>query len=183
MLEFFFNSAIAYMTDRLPPVLIGTALVLGLRWLLILLGRLHRGTAAHEIGVGLFTLYAAVVISLTFLPISFDKGYFQFNSALLLMLRGEYTADHWGFSMVLGNILMFVPLGFLPPLLWKWFRWFRVLLISLIAILCIELLQPLAGRSFDIDDLILNSFGSIIGLAISVVLQTLFPRHTSTLQA
>lgn len=182
MLQFFLGSAAEYLTDRILPVVLGTALILALRWLLIYLGRLRRRSAAHEVGIAVLALYAAVVLSLTFLPIIPGFGGFEFSSILLQVLRGEYTAGTWVYTMLLGNALMFLPLGFLLPLLWGWFRWFRVLAAGLACILCIELLQPFAGRSFDVDDVVFNFLGVAAGLLLSAVPRALFPRTVSALQ-
>lgn len=182
MLQFFLSSAAEYLTDRLLPVILGTAVVLALHWLLIYLGCLRRRSMAHEVGIAVFTLYAAVVLSLTFLPVIPGFGGFEFSSTLLQLLRGEYTAGGWVHTMLLGNVLMFLPLGFLLPLLWSWFRWFRVLAAGLACILCIEFLQPFAGHSFDIDDVVLNFLGVAAGLLLSAVPRALFPRAISALR-
>lgn len=69
---------------------------------------------------------------------------------------------------LLGNVLMFVPLGLFLPRLWPRLCEFRRFLMSVAAvILIIELLQlfTLLG-SCDIDDLILNVLGAAIGYRI-----------------
>lgn len=182
MFQFFLSSAAEYLTDRILPVILGTALVLVLRWLLIHLGRLRRRSTAHEVGIAALTLYTAIVLSLTFLPVNPGFGGFEFSSVLLQILRGEYTAGAWVYTMLLGNVLLFLPLGFLLPLLWSWFRWFRVLAVGLTCSLCIEFLQPFAGRSFDIDDVVLNFLGIAAGLLLSAVPRALFPGAVSALR-
>lgn len=64
-----------------------------------------------------------------------------------------------------GNVLLFIPAGCLLPKLWKKQRnFFLFLLTCIVHILLIELLQlfTLLG-SFDVDDLILNLIGMILG--------------------
>ena len=63
-----------------------------------------------------------------------------------------------------GNVLIFVPLGFLPPLLWKKWRhlWATLPLCAGVSLL-IEFLQLFLGRSVDVDDLILNVLGGLMG--------------------
>jgi len=66
---------------------------------------------------------------------------------------------------LLGNLLMFLPLGVYLPLIWKKCRTFlHTLLLSLGVLIVIELLQfiTLLG-TLDIDDLILNMCGIILG--------------------
>lgn len=67
-----------------------------------------------------------------------------------------------------GNIVLFIPFGAVIPYLWQKFRPFwRLLLASMCAIILIELIQlvTLLG-SCDVDDLILNMAGVIIGYGI-----------------
>ncbi len=69
------------------------------------------------------------------------------------------------FINLAGNILLFIPAGYLLPRLWQRYRrFFRFLFTCLLAILAVEGLQliTLLG-SFDVDDIILNLFGMILG--------------------
>lgn len=66
---------------------------------------------------------------------------------------------------LIGNIVMFLPLGVLAPLLWpRLRRLWLLLLISCGVIAAIELLQlvTLLG-SCDVDDLLLNLLGVLLG--------------------
>ena len=174
MLGYLMETAVEFLSERLPAVLFGTLLFVGVRRLLIRRGALRRRSNLHEGAVAVFALYAAVVLSLTFLPLSYWRfwfsptpGYYEFHSNLLAMLRGEYTTGQWGRTMLIANVLMFIPLGFLTPMLWRQ-RWWQTLLIALAATLGIELIQPLFARSFDVDDIFLNFIGGAIGLLLSV---------------
>ncbi len=66
---------------------------------------------------------------------------------------------------LVGNIACFIPLGYLPPLVFQKHRgFFKTLLLGLSFILFIEITQLLTGLGeFDIDDIILNMLGAIIG--------------------
>lgn len=69
---------------------------------------------------------------------------------------------------LLGNIVMFLPLGCLPPLLWKSFqKWWKMLLWGGLMIVGVELVQlfALVGNC-DIDDLLLNLVGIAIGYGL-----------------
>ena len=64
-----------------------------------------------------------------------------------------------------GNIFLFIPIGYFLPRLWPDLRnFFLFLLTCTLAITLVELLQlvTLLG-SLDIDDLILNLFGMLLG--------------------
>ena len=69
---------------------------------------------------------------------------------------------------LLGNILIFIPLGILLPTLWKQLDTFLNCTVSCFGlILMVEITQLFTTRgSCDIDDLILNLIGCMIGYAI-----------------
>jgi glycopeptide antibiotics resistance protein len=80
--------------------------------------------------------------------------------------------SHGGWPLVVnfvGNIVAFVPLGLLPPLIFKRPTMFwEVLVFSLCVSLFIEGGQLVSGRRVpDIDDLILNSLGGCLGYLLS----------------
>ena len=173
MLGYLMATAVEFIFERLPAVLLAALIFTGIRWLLIRRGVLQRRSNFHEGAVVVFALYAAVVLSLTFLPLSSWKfwfspnsSYYEFNSNLLAMLRGEYTTGRWGRTMLIANVLLFVPLGFLAPVLWRQ-KWWQTPLLALAATLGIELIQPFFARSFDVDDIFLNFAGGAIGLLLS----------------
>lgn len=65
---------------------------------------------------------------------------------------------------LLANLLLFSPLGFFLPVFWDRFRNFKCIIeIGLVVSFCVEVIQFFVGRSSDIDDVILNTFGVIIG--------------------
>ncbi|ANF95037.1 hypothetical protein AR543_02625 [Paenibacillus bovis] len=72
------------------------------------------------------------------------------------------------FQLILFNMMMFMPLGFLLPLLGMRIRRFTpVLIISLIVTIGIELIQMISGRGiFELDDIFHNTLGSIAGYLI-----------------
>ena len=78
---------------------------------------------------------------------------------------------------ILGNILLFAPVGFLGVLASRW-PWWRVVVLSAAASIAIETIQYFVGRSADVDDFILNTLGAILGAAIALPL-----RHAVLLRA
>lgn len=64
---------------------------------------------------------------------------------------------------VLGNIIMFLPYGFFTSYYLKEKKVLPILILSFIASISIESTQLMVGRVFDIDDIILNTIGGIIG--------------------
>ena len=66
-------------------------------------------------------------------------------------------------KQVLGNILLFVPLGYFATHYCKLKGVVSITIISLLSSATIEIVQHFIGRSVDIDDVILNVFGGIVG--------------------
>lgn len=65
-----------------------------------------------------------------------------------------------------GNVLMLVPIGFCLPLFWqRWQKWWKMLLVAILLPLTIETIQLLLPRSVDVDDLLLNATGILLGVA------------------
>ncbi|MBR2892446.1 MAG: VanZ family protein [Clostridia bacterium] len=84
-------------------------------------------------------------------------------------LESYYGASwkHTAVINILGNVLLFVPVGFLLPLTNKRFNRFKnVVLFGFAFSLFIEIIQFFTGRSADIDDCIMNILGAISGYLV-----------------
>lgn len=67
----------------------------------------------------------------------------------------------------LQNILLFIPFGILIPFLWrKYEKLFYIFISAFSFSMFIEITQLLNNRSTDVDDLILNTIGGLIGYGI-----------------
>ncbi|WP_394626993.1 VanZ family protein [Bacillus cereus] len=82
------------------------------------------------------------------------------------------------FINIIGNIIPFIPLGFLIPIVFPSKRKFiKSMIICLIIIITIEVIQYLTYLgSMDIDDVILNQFSCIMGYIIYLIYNTLKKR-------
>lgn len=67
------------------------------------------------------------------------------------------------FYNVIGNIVLFLPFGFFISNFIKAKKTHQVLIVSTLISLTAELIQFKIGRAFDIDDIILNVIGAILG--------------------
>ncbi|MGN0071901.1 MAG: VanZ family protein [Atopobiaceae bacterium] len=75
------------------------------------------------------------------------------------------------------NVVLFVPLGFLLPCCWEGYdRIGHTALFGFLFSLAIELSQLLNFRVTDIDDLIANTLGAVVGCIVFLVLRALIPR-------
>lgn len=91
------------------------------------------------------------------------------------MLRYPIGSDYFYWNVV-GNILIFLPFGFFISLYLNSQKVNRPLLITFITSLTIELVQMFIGRSFDIDDILLNCIGGICGFLLFIGLSAI-KRH------
>ncbi|MFD7278175.1 VanZ family protein [Streptomyces sp. NPDC059862] len=126
------------------------------------------------------SVYAAAVLSITVFPITVTWGkyanqtpwYSQINFAPLI------TID----ATAIPNVIMFIPLGVLLPLISQVNRVRRATAVSALVSLCIEATQLLCyvlfnnGRSCDINDVLVNTLGGMIGY---VVVRAMLNRHAS----
>jgi len=77
------------------------------------------------------------------------------------------------YKNVIGNILLFVPYGFFASYylrLEKKDKWLALGLVFLVSI-SIEWVQTLIGRCFDVDDILLNLIGGMVGYFIYRLLE------------
>ncbi len=86
----------------------------------------------------------------------------------------QFTLKTW--ANLLLNIALFVPLGLLPPLLWKKARkWHITIPVGAAISLGIELVQLYTGKGlFDVDDLLCNALGVAIGFLLVSTVMALF---------
>ncbi|MGG9964141.1 VanZ family protein [Ferruginibacter sp. SUN106] len=105
------------------------------------------------------------------------KANFKPFATIKLFYESRRLNMEYKVSNLLGNILLFIPLGFLLPLLVKRFRnVFVILLTGFLLSLFYECTQLVTGIGvFDVDDMILNTTGTLIGIIIFYILKSLFP--------
>lgn len=89
--------------------------------------------------------------------------------------------ENWGIpepkkiAQTAANVVMFIPLGFLLPIAFQKMRnlWKTALTLALLSF-AIEFAQYFTGRSADIDDLMLNTLGGILGYLVFFAASKLF---------
>ncbi len=107
-------------------------------------------------------------IGINFIPFKSISEFISLTDSPILMIRN-----------VLGNIILFVPIGFLMGLLWeKWSKPKNVLLFSLLVPIGIEFIQLFIGRAVDVDDVILNFAGLMTGFLLAKAFNNLFLRFS-----
>lgn len=116
------------------------------------------------ITITFFALYVIAVFHVTGVGTLYDLLRFQpqFLPGRINLIPFSRDINWTGYLL---NVLMFVPLGIFLPVLWRNFTgYFNVLFSSLGLSFLIEVSQIFCLRGCDVDDLIMNTAGSMIGL-------------------
>ncbi|KAA0745769.1 VanZ family protein [Bacillus sp. AY3-1] len=139
----------------------------------------------------LFVIYIGMVVAITLfpIPIGFPTGIENIRLSINIVPFASIIKDIGKIGIaydgdvlfmiglivrnVGGNILLLMPLGFLAPIIWDKFKKIKnTILLGLAISISIELLQLTGslfsgwGRITDIDDVIFNVIGSIVGYFI-----------------
>lgn len=94
-----------------------------------------------------------------------NNNYIPFSTILTYILNfDQYSLNLWIFNM-LGNVLIFFPLGIIAPFLFNnIYRYKHIIYISISIRVVIETAQYIASLGvFDVDDIILSLIGGIMG--------------------
>lgn len=170
-----------YIFDMLPFLLVMLPIYVLVRG--IYLFRNKKGQSIQllrEFGLLLFVLYLTGVASQTIVPEfviindqlqAVDLGFNPdrinlepFNKIIETQILVENGNISYLFIEVFGNICMFIPIGFFLPLLWKRFKNpFLTVFVCLFISFSIETIQLILPRGTDVDDIILNTSGGLIG--------------------
>ena len=122
----------------------------------------------------LFNL-AFVVYSISlFYVVTFEDNNYGTNNFIPFreITRYEFLSSYF-IHNVIGNILLFIPFGYFVSTIFKSKKPFAIIIVSILTSLTIEITQFLIGRTFDIDDIILNLAGCIIGYLMFLVVYLL----------
>ena len=144
---------------------------------------MEKGTKRRvkKLGTAFFVLYVLVLVYLLF----FSEGYgrvadaereYRYNLVPFVEIRRFWTyrkivGTFALFTNVFGNVLGFVPYGFiLPVITGKMRNGFFIILSGFFISLTIEVIQLLTKVGcFDVDDMILNTLGAALGYGIYAV--------------
>ena len=86
------------------------------------------------------------------------------------------------YRQVVGNIAMFVPLGYFASRYCKIKDFLTIFLVTLLSSGVIETVQYFIGRCFDIDDIILNVVGGVFGFLLYIALSAINKHLPKVLQ-
>lgn len=116
-------------------------------------------------------IWANICVGYSHNEITLFSGAFNFVPTIFKLALGELTIGRWVFKMLIYNFLMFVPFGFFLPFISEKVNNRNIWKIAVLVPAAVEVIQPVFGRSFDVDDLILNFSGILVGYFIGVVIK------------
>ena len=181
--------AFGYVVNMLPYLALALPVWIAVR-VLVLKHRGRKPNWLHEAALCLFVLWCVGTASQTIIPkfefVIAGFGFVKDRICEINLIPFRTVAESCRESFVngvrsyfyinlLGNIVMFAPFGFLVPLLWNASTG-KVILSGCLASVLIEVCQLFLPRSTDIDDVILNTAGTVVG----VLLYGLFRRICKT---
>ena len=163
---FFLDTYPGYFLQLLPLALLAGAVYAAVR--------LRReGKTKRIFPAALFVCYLVGLLGVTIFLRLINMGWYA-----LLYRQPSGMSIRWfggAFDFALGldfgaenlfNLLLFLPFGFLYPLFRPGADWRRTALTGLGLCLGVELLQPVFGRSFDLNDILLNGIGIVVSTAL-----------------
>ena len=130
----------------------------------------------HSIGVLVFSLYVIGVFYFTGAGTLYDSLMYKLETRQeqVNLIPFSHDIDIMGYLL---NIVLFIPLGLLVPIIWKKMNNLtHIIGIGLFFTILIEISQLLNNRATDIDDIILNLLGAVIGFGLF----KLWDRHTAS---
>ena len=157
------------LPDVWPMLIIITVIISSLR--IAYLITKHKKFLLHK---EIIYLLAIIYILCLFHVVTFqDINYGESNFVPFKEIFRYSFGSHKFIRNVLGNIILFIPFGFLSSYLLKNRPLSVVTILTLIASGTIETVQYYIGRVFDIDDIILNLIGGIVGFLIFIGLDAI----------
>lgn len=174
---------IDYLLHMIPYMLFALPFILIVRTVIVKVKGLGKATTIlHETGLLLFCLYLIGLASQTIIPaleIRSSGIGILFTGAIggVNLIPGKVFYDIWYegsvhgywlyfFINFLGNICLFMPIGFGINLLWRNLTLSKTTLIGLGVSFFIEICQFPQNRHSDIDDLWLNTLGAVLGYSV-----------------
>ena len=141
----------------------------------------------RAVGKVLFLLYVVFLIYFLFLAEWYGRTgiseEYRYNLELFreikrFIIYREQLGAFAVFANLAGNILIFVPYGFFISVASRERGFFRTLFFSMGLSLCVEIIQLFTRvGSFDVDDILLNTIGGVLGYIIFLICNGIRRKH------
>ncbi len=127
-------------------------------------------------------LFIVYILLLYFLLLSTENAAFGVNLIPFREMTRYKIGSKLFYYNVIGNIVLFIPFGYFVSDHIKAKKTHQIIIVTLLISLTAEFIQYYIGRAFDVDDIILNVLGSIIGFMIYISLKAIKNHLPSFLQ-
>lgn len=158
--------------NNYPMIIIFTVVLVSIR-LAYLISNKVKFKLYRELFMLSFLLYSLIL----FYVVTFQDVNYGTNNFIPFkeIMRYEFGSSYF-IHNVLGNILLFIPFGFFVSYIVSSKKPYYIIVITLITSIAIEFTQLLIGRTFDVDDVLLNLIGGFLGYLVYLVLQTIYDK-------
>ena len=169
------QKAINIVVDLWPMLILISVVLIALRLTYLIVN--HKKIVIYKELISLsFIIYIMLLFSLVTTSDfeSFSNNFIPFRE----IFRYKLTSKLF-YRNVIGNIVLFIPFGYFVSYYIKVNKkWYIAVFTTLITSLTIELIQMGIGRSFDVDDILLNLVGGLIGYLCYYVGEKIFQKYS-----
>ena len=168
----------AILLEMWPSILLISVILISMRTFYIIKNK-ENALFYKEMMSYLFIIYILCLFYVvTFHDVSWsDSNFTPFKEILRYSIGSKLF-----FKNVIGNMAMFVPFGFFVSYFLKLEKVYSITFFTVITSFTIEITQLLIGRVFDVDDLILNLIGGIVGFIIYRIIHNIKDKLPSFLK-
>ena len=160
------------LANNYPMIIIFTVTLVTIR-IAYLIANKVKFKLYRELFMLSFVLYSMIL----FYVVTFQDANYGTNNFIPFkeIMRYEIGSSYF-IHNVLGNILMFIPFGFFVSYIVSSKKPYYILIITFMTSIAIEGTQLLIGRTFDVDDVLLNIIGGFFGYLIYLILQLIYDK-------
>lgn len=107
----------------------------------------------------------------------------MFNFMPFWSYRAFYEGQNAVMAEKIVNVALFIPIGVLLPVAFREIKWYNLLLISVLISISIEVMQFVLYRGYsEVDDVIHNTLGALIGLGLYGIFDGIIKRMRNAYQ-
>ena len=132
--------------------------------------------AATQLTVALFTIYLVSLVWILIFKLGVQFSYMESRRFNLIPFREALVLNgRINFGEAIANVLIFVPFGIYAGILFQtWNTWGKGMLIFIFVFLIEAFQFVFRIGAFDINDIITNTLGGMLGLMLFYMVQSLF---------
>ena len=158
------------MLSKLIEILISLIILIPIYWILNLV---RFRNAAETMQYFIFAVYLSAVYLFVGMP---TLQFMRFELSLTLMPFLPMMAD---IKNTMLNVLLFVPMGLLLPFMWKKYQSCKnAIMFGFVLSVSIEFFQIFTYRATDINDIIANTLGTVLGYCVFYIASHVVPTVT-----